>query len=323
MRKKYIFITGATGFIGSHVAEKLLNETDYKLVAPVRKTTARKNKAYLAKRGVILFEGNFYDENLIETIFAKYPIHSVIHLAALRGGGAGSRKAFYKINVQGTENLIQKSIQHRVNRFLFCSSVGVFGTIPKELPANLKTQTNADNAYHKSKILAERKIKESVHKGLDAFIVRPTITYGTEDNGFPLTLTNLVKRRIMPLPLNDTMIHLLDVSSLADVFLKILQAKRLEQRIFIAADSAPISLSELVNTIHLHYYKMNYPQLLRLPNSFFQAMSRCARLLKSERWHTRFSLISKNWYYDISETIDSLNFVPSDTKRTFITTMCT
>ena len=322
MSEEYLLITGATGFIGSHVIEKLLSDRLYRIVAIVRKNKNYKNVEELKHKGVILVEGSFYDNNLLEMIFEKFPVQNVIHIAALRGGGVGTKEDFYEVNVRGTEVLLAASLKNQVKKFIFCSSVGVFGTIPKEVPANLKTELNGDNAYHNSKILAEEKVREFINRGLNAYIIRPTITYGTGDQGFPKTLVELVKKRVFLLPFKDIKIHLLDVTSLAELVSQMVKYDSLNQRVFIAADEAPIPLKELVNSIHFHYYRTNYPPILKLPNSIFKVLSLAFQLSRNEKWLTRILLVSKSWHYDISETINTFQFIPAQTKDSFLKIVC-
>ena len=317
MSKEYVLITGATGFIGSHLTEKLLLENQYHLVAIVRKMRNYKNVNDLENKGVILVKGNFYDKSILEKIFKKFTVQNVIHTAALRGGGAGTKEEYYKVNVFGTKMLLEASLTHQIKKFIFCSSVGVFGTTPEELPAHVKTTLNGDNDYHISKILAEKKVYESIHRGLDAFIVRPTITYGKGDNGFPITLVKLVKKRVLVLPLKNNKIHLLDVNNLADLFIKILKANNLKHRVLIAADSAPISLRELVNLIYTYYYKKSYPSFLRMPSFIFYVTQLFFQAVKNEKWSARMQLMFKNWYYDTSETYTSIGLSAIDTKKGF------
>ena len=138
----------------------------------------------------------FYDENLLEKVFSDYPITHVIHLAAIRGEGTHSKKDYYEVNVRGTERLLEASHRHKVQRFILCSSVGVFGIPPSMLPAGSQTALRGDTDYQKSKIYAEGLVEAFIEKGLDAYIVRPTITYGKGDRGFPSTFVRLVKLRI-------------------------------------------------------------------------------------------------------------------------------
>jgi nucleoside-diphosphate-sugar epimerase len=317
MREECVLITGATGFIGSHVIERLLSCEEYGVVAIVRKSMNYKNADRLRSRGVILVDGMFYDGKILDETFRKFPVRYVIHLAAVRGAGRGKREECYKVNVSGTELLLEQSLTNRIQKFIFCSSVGVFGTIPKELPANLRTDLNGDNDYHHSKIIAERKVEEFIKKGLNAFVVRPAITYGRGDKGLPAGLVELVRRKMMFLPFKNTKIHLLDVNSLADLFVNILKCDRLRSRILIAADDEPIALRDLANLIHYHYYKRDYPSIFRIPNTLLDLGDLFFRLIGNEKWCARMKLLSKDWYYDTSECVDSIGFKPRNTKEEF------
>ena len=323
MGKEYVLITGATGFIGSHIVEKILLDRSYPVVAIIRRIKGYKNTEELENRGAILVEGNFYDVDLLNNVFQKYPIQNVIHIAALRGGGAGTKEDYHVVNVLGTERLLYESLKHQVKKFIFCSSVGVFGTIPKELPANVMTDLNGDNEYHNSKILAEKKVKDYINKGLNAYIIRPTITYGKGDNGFPMTLMGLVKKRGLLLPFKDIKIHLLNVANFAELFILIIKSENSERRTFIAADEGPISLKELVNLIHFHYYKTDYPYFLKLPDFIFRCLSMVFKLFGNEKWLTRILLISKSWYFETGITNNTFQWLPAKTADSFIESMYT
>jgi nucleoside-diphosphate-sugar epimerase len=176
--------------------------------------------------------------------------------------------------------------------------------------------------YHESKVLAEKKVHEYIEKGLDAYILRPAITYGIGDDGFPRTLVKLIKRRMLLLPTEDIEIHLLDVSTLADLIITIMRSVKLHQRVFIAADATPISLKALANKIYEHYHQKEYPSFLKLPNNVFKALLYCCLFFHSEKWVTRIRLISNNWYYDINPTVKELSFKPADTGESFVRNMC-
>jgi len=322
MKKSNILITGATGFIGSHVAEALLNEQDYQLIVIVRDKGSYKNTDRMNKRGAILFKGQFYDGSLLEGIFKAHPIDCVIHLAAMRGGGLGTAKEYMLINVLGTENLLNFSLKHRVRRFIFCSSVGVHGTVPTNCPANVGSPLNGDNHYHRSKIQAEDKVCEFVRKGLDAYILRPTITYGPGHTGFPKILASLVRKRMLLLPSNDIKIHLLNVLAFSQLLIEMIKTESLNQRIYIVADAEPISLTELVNLIHFYYYKTEYPSWPKLPETLVRFLLKAFQFIQNEKWVTRMLLLSRNWYYDIHETLQAFRYVPVRTKDSFIKKLC-
>lgn len=321
MKKEYILITGATGFIGSYVTDKLLSEKKYQIIAIVRETSDYKNVNELSNKGVFLFKGDFFDKTVVEKVFDEFPVKYVIHAAALRGGGAGSKKDYLTVNVKGTEVLLNASHRHNIERFIFISSVGVFGTIPSKVPAGIDTTLVGDSAYHKSKILSEQMIDSFVQKGLDVYTVRPAITYGSGDDGFPMTLVKLVKDHSLIQPFKDIKIHLLDVNSLAELISMMLITACPDQRVFIAADKKPVSVYELVNIIHQHYYQQKMPSLINIPNFIYNIASYVFKLIKNEKWLTRIQLISQDWYYDIQETEKAFGFSPVNTNEFFIRRM--
>lgn len=317
MSKEGLLITGATGFIGYHVVRRLALEGSYQIVAIIKAGKKHRNVAELERLGVTMVEGLFYDKELLNRIFKEFSVRYVIHLAALRGSGAGSKEEYRIVNVIGTQLLLDASLSFRVKRFIFCSSVGVFGTIPRELPANTSTRLNGDSRYHISKILAEQKVNDYIAMGLDALIVRPTVTYGPGDDGFPRTLAELVRRRLF-LPSRDVRIHLLSVDGLAGLMPRMLTSRSTEQRTFIAADSTPISLAFLVNRIHCHYHKTEYPSFLKLPYPIVRGLVAAFHLCRNEKWVTRLRLVSESWYYDINDTIKAFDYVPANTDDAFV-----
>ena len=318
MTRETILVTGATGFIGSHVVGALLSQGAYPILVIVRKNRNDEKIEALKQKGVAVVEGEFYDPILLEQMFQEYSIRHVIHLAALRGAGGGTWEDYYEVNVRGTETLLEASWSHNVKKFIYCSSVGVYGTVPSNCPATLDTPLNGDNHYHSSKIQAEKKVQESIQKGLDAYILRPTITYGLGHTGFPKSLASLVRKRMFLLPPNDVKIHLLSVSALSDLVTKMVDTESTGQRIFVVADEEPISLKELVHVIYFHYYKVSYPSFLKIPKPFIRFLVSAVQLSRNEKWLTRLLLISKSWRYDIHETIQAFQYVPARTRDSFI-----
>jgi nucleoside-diphosphate-sugar epimerase len=313
-----ILLTGATGFIGSHVAERLLHDQSFRVVAIVRKKRDHKNMEDLQRKGILLVEGTFYDKTFLETVFLDYPVKYVVHLAAIRGEGSGAKEDYHEVNVLGTEALLEASLRNGVKRFVFCSSVGVFGTIPQTLPGNLRSPLNGDNLYHQSKILAEEKVRDFMHRGLDAYIVRPSITYGKGDNGFPLKLVRLVRKRFLPLAREGSLIHLLDVEKLADVFAKLLVTDDLKQRVLIVADKEPILLRELSDLIYIYYNGKKYLPLFTPPAFFLAVLLSVLRTCGSKKWLTSLRLLSQSWYYDTKELASLPDLTLSDTKTEFV-----
>ena len=132
-----ILITGAAGFIGSHVAQLLAAQTTSSLVCldnfnddydPQRKR--RNAEALQALPRVSVVEGDFCDHGRMQRLFAEREVTKVIHLGAYAGVRASVThpKIFQEVNIGGTLALLEAARQHAVERFLLISSSTVYGT---------------------------------------------------------------------------------------------------------------------------------------------------------------------------------------------------
>lgn len=315
--KPCVLLTGVTGFIGSHVAERLLQDDLFRVIAIVRKANNEAKIESLKQKGAFITTGIFYDENLLKRIFSDYLITHVVHLAAIRGEGKGRKQDYYKVNVHGTEILLEASLRNHIRQFIYCSSVGVFGTIPTVLPANLATPLNGDTLYHDSKIQAEDKVHHFVQKGLEAHIIRPSITYGVGDNGFPSKLITIARKRVPLLPIGENFVHLLDVRSLARVLSTMLTID-LKKRVLIVADKEPIRLRELVDLIYYHYNGREYPCTCRPPEFMTRTALLALKGLGSKKWLAKLRLISESWCYDVEETTKIVMLEMAETRKEFL-----
>ncbi|MFH1460520.1 MAG: NAD-dependent epimerase/dehydratase family protein [Candidatus Omnitrophota bacterium] len=317
MHKKNILITGATGFIGSNLVKVLARDDQYNIIAIVRPESNRNKIENLKKLNVRLAPGNFYDNDFLRNLFKSLSIDCIIHCAALTGAGLGSEQEYKKINVLGTEFLLKNAFEHKVKKFIFCSSVGVWGTIPKQVPATLQTPLNPDGYYHQSKANAEGKVLEYAAKGLNAFIVRPTIVYGPQDKGFAEKLAKMVEQKKLFFKKN-VRIHLVNIDKLIEIFCQIINLDINAKKIFIAVDKTGVGLEEIVNLLSMYYHGKNYPEYFMLPGWVFKFIKLCFQLMKNDKWLTRIRLLSEDWFYDNSDAEEILNVTPVLTKDYFL-----
>jgi UDP-glucuronate 4-epimerase len=130
-----ILVTGAAGFIGSHVAEALLNRGDAVVgldnfndyYDPARK---RANvKPALSHPHYRLVEGDVRDKRLLADLFAREHIDKVCHIAAMAGVRYSIQRPelYESVNVRGTLNVLEQARQHDVRNFVFASSSSVYG----------------------------------------------------------------------------------------------------------------------------------------------------------------------------------------------------
>lgn len=130
-----ILVTGGAGFIGSHLVDRLIEQgrevivlddfNDYYDPKLKRKNVERHSGSSNFK----LVEGDIRDKVLLEKLFDESNIEKVVHLAARAGVRASIDEPFLyeEVNVKGTVNLLQLSVENTVRQFIFGSSSSVYG----------------------------------------------------------------------------------------------------------------------------------------------------------------------------------------------------
>lgn len=310
-----ILVTGGTGFIGGKLIQKLIEEKEHKITLLTRHSTDEKKYNHLKNQGIAIEKINIANQAEIRDVFERCIFDWVFHIAAIRGAGYGTKEDYIKSNVNYTKFLAEETLKQN-GKFIYCSSVGVFGTIPKELPPTEATERVGDNYYHLSKILAEEQLQKMTKDGLNLIIIRPTITYGIGDFGFPFSLIKMVDKGIF-FRCRNTKIHLVDVNYLAEAFIKATTLDLKNGSVYNVVDKNPVEICDLINFISQKLKGKNYPKIKTLPQVAFKIGKKFSQLLKNEVWKTRFELISEDWYYDSKTAENDLQITPKETIPNF------
>lgn len=170
-----VLVTGATGFIGRHLVESLIEE-GYNVRALVRSLEKGKQ---LEEKGVELHKGDITIPETLKNIGSG--VDFVFHLAALMKFHGAKWEDLYKINVMGTENLVKELLGEEIELFVLTSTTEVIGPCEK-IPADEESPPNPKYEYGKSKLLAEELVRR-YHKehGFPVTIIRPSGVYGPGD----------------------------------------------------------------------------------------------------------------------------------------------
>ena len=172
------FLTGATGFLGSHVA-RVLAEQGARLRLLVRKTSDLRNIADLHAERV---EGDLRDTASFEKALAG--CDALFHVAADYRLWVRDPEQMYRSNVEGTRGLIEAARKQGVRRIVYTSSVatmgfGSNGTLADEnSPVSLADMIGP---YKRSKFMAEQVAFEAARAGVDVVVVNPTTPIGERD----------------------------------------------------------------------------------------------------------------------------------------------
>ncbi len=309
-----ILITGVSGFIGRNTLRYLLQSYD-SITAIIRPGTANKRIEEFTDK-VDFVEIDLTDVTKLKSYLDENCFETIIHIGAVRGGRKFNKSAYFDANVNATEQLVINA-RDNDSKFIFCSSVGVFGAIPLELPANNFSKRQEDNYYHFTKIRAEEIIQKHVLYGLKAAIIRPSITYGTNDYGFPFTLTKLIDKKLLFLPDQDVIIHLANINLISQAFQRLTEIDFKPGTCYNVADSFPVEIHKLADFINNELKGKPYSSKKNIDIKYFQKGEQTAKLFKSELWIARFQLISRHWYYDVGNSFLDLNLKKTNTIPNF------
>src|SRR5437870_317534 len=172
------FVTGATGFVGSHVARALAEHgADVRLL--VRPNSNTKNIADLQAALVI---GDLRDPVSLEKGIANCDV--ICHGAADYRLWVRDPDEMYRSNVNGTRAVLEAARKNRVRRVVYTSSVATMGFTSNGRPADESSPVSLDHMighYKRSKFMAEQLAMEAGGSGMDVVVVNPTTPVGEQD----------------------------------------------------------------------------------------------------------------------------------------------
>lgn len=192
-----LLVTGGTGFIGSHLAEEGRRRgAEVVILGLTDRPEERANAELLSRMGAEVLSGSITDAELCRRA-ARGATH-VFHLAVAMREGGKSDEFFESINLDGTRHLLEAASAQRVQRFVYCSTIGIYG---HRAPGITREESllAPGNIYERTKVSAERLVREFVEQcGLRAVVLRPADVYGPRDQRL-LKLFKGVSRGRFPL----------------------------------------------------------------------------------------------------------------------------
>ena len=312
-----VLVTGATGFIGSHIVDHLLARGDNvrALVRPVR----AERTPLPEREGLKWSYGDLTEPASL--LPATHEIEVVYHAAALLT--AHSDELMHIVNVTGVKNLLDACVQNRVERLVFISSVAAYAPT-QDLVVSEHAPLGGWGPYGRSKAEAEALIRSYADSFRLAYsVIRPCVVYGEGDqNNFTPRLLRLLRRTFIPVLAGDAphmiMVHAADVANAT--IMAGTHPKAVGQA-FNVTGGAPTSLRELVRI----YEELSGEgkRLLPIPR-FGVKMALLMRWLvanlRQKRWEqllTRYrareyqrSFFLRSHQYDISKARAELGYEP-------------
>ena len=175
-----LLVTGGTGFIGSHLAEQGRRRgAEVVVLGLVDRPEERANAELLCRMGADVLPGSITDPELCRR--AARGVTHIFHLAVAMREGGKSDEFFESINLDGTRHLLEGASVQRVERFVYCSTIGIYGHRAPGITRE-DSPLAPGNIYERTKVSAERLVGEfSEQCQLPAVVLRPSDVYGPRD----------------------------------------------------------------------------------------------------------------------------------------------
>jgi nucleoside-diphosphate-sugar epimerase len=233
-------ITGATGFVGGHLARRL-TEAGWELGALVRPTS---DTRALEELGVTLWRGDLGDRDVLRR--ASGEVEVVFHLAAVTA--ARDDEGYRRANVEGTRTLVEAFAEAdpQPRRLVYLSSYAACGPAHPDRPRRMDEPPAPLTAYGRTKLAGEEVVRSLDERGAEVVVVRAPAVYGPGDRAL-LPYFRLIRWGVAPVPNGgESRLHLIYVGDLARALEGAADAG---QGVYAAASPGVHRWSDVVGTI--------------------------------------------------------------------------
>lgn len=243
-----VLVTGGAGFTGVHLVRALLARGDEVTVLDISAGHPLDTDP-LKAQGVEFIAGSVVDQELLQKAVAGQEV--IFHLASAFRDIHQGAPLFQKVDVEGTQQLLEAAKLAGVRRVVHCSTQGVHGSLPAgRVPGNEDSPLAPIDYYCEAKVAAETVCDKFIASGMDIVNIRPTSIYGPGDTHGWLKLFRMCKKgRFMMLGSGQISNHPVYVGNLVDGFLLAGDVPEARGRTYLIGDDRHVSLNELVELI--------------------------------------------------------------------------
>jgi nucleoside-diphosphate-sugar epimerase len=241
-----IVVTGATGFIGSRLALRLLQQGLPVMPIGQANTEAEtRNCKMLEEAGAQVILCSITDGEQLAKWICNATI--VFHLAAAQHEANVPEAHFWSVNVQGTRNLLDACVAGGVRRFVYGSTIGVYGSASNTV-LDEWSPVRPDNSYGRSKLEAEELVR-SYHNQLSVVIARISETYGPGDRRLLKLFRGIRRRTFFILGDGANLHHLIYIDDLLDGLILAAENENADGQTFVLAGKEPVTTAQMAATI--------------------------------------------------------------------------
>jgi len=311
-----ILITGATGFIGSNLTQRLIDEGHLCRCLVRKKSLIEPIKDHA---NIELFYGDITRKETLKDICKGIDI--VINSAGILGQWNSSIEDLRPVNAEGITNLVDEMVKNHVQYIIQLSAGGVTGPVNGP-PADKTYISQPKTPYEKTKWEGEKNTIMLFNRfKLPIVVIRPTFTYGPGDP-HKLPLFRAVKKgRFIFIGSGESTNHPVYIDDLISGIILVLQTRPLGET-FIIGGPSPVTKNELIGA-NAHELDVNR-NFLHIPRWLASlggiGMVFLAKLFKFEPILTpsRVSMMADNWGYSIKKATAKLGYKPKVDLKTGI-----
>ncbi len=311
---KHILVTGGSGFTGSHLCRRLVQQ-GHTVRVLLRETRSDGPLQGLSIEPVM---GDLRDRNSLGQATAG--IDTVYHIAALFRPENVSRQDLWATNVEGTRNLLEAAIGAGVKRFVHCSTVGVHGEIDHP-PATEETPYGPGDAYQESKTEGEKVVLQYQTEGrLPIVVFRPGGIFGPGDLRFLKLFKAIKSRTFVMFGSGQVLYQLIYIDDLIDGIVLCGTHPAAVGQTYILTGSAPLTLNQLVlkiaEVVHVPPPRFRFPVMPLYWASYLCELV-CKPLgVNPPLYRRRVDFFRKTRSFDISKAMKELGFQPKTDLKT-------
>lgn len=242
---KKVAVTGADGFIGTHLCSYLLRQ-DYFVRALVRsdhKDSNTKTDGSGAGDGAAaeVTIADICDADSLSSAFDG--VDTVFHLAGVAHIGSGDYRFMQRLNVEGTSNVLMAAVASRVRRLVFFSS---------SLARACESGTGDITDYGRTKLEAERLLLAAHRRGdIEVVVLRPVNVYGVEMKGnIKAMIAMIARRRLPPLPRLENSLSLVGIDDLVKATVLAAESRDAGGKTYYVTDGKTYAINEIEQAIY-------------------------------------------------------------------------
>jgi len=301
-------VTGGTGFIGSHLVRRLLQQGH--TVRVLARSPEKATK--LLGPQVTVVAGDLTQPNSFPAFLQG--VTTVFHLASLLQDAGTPNKVFWQVHVEATRQLLEASQRAGVKQFIHFSTIGVLGA-PQQLPANEESPYQASDIYQITKCEGEKLALQAFQQNkIKGCVIRPTAVYGPGDQRLLKLFKTIAQRKFRMIGNGNIFIHPVHVEDVVSGSVLAAQKKESHAQIYILGGDHAVPLKTFVALIanalgvslkssHIPYWPVWFAA------AFCEILCKPLRI-QPPLYRRRVDFFAKSRSFDISKAKRELGYAP-------------